>query len=251
MSTRMRKCGNVIWVSGHGRPPRIRINRSLLSRGDSAPPSTSRSTDRSRRTPRAPGHRSAMSRTAAASRPVALNSASRIGTAASEARLRPMSNAVRAGVVTGRLAAQQVSSSRSRKLCTIMPACACRSGRRISAGADGSSHLAPNTAAAERPHNVAPLESHAARARSAAVRSTSFGRYTSRYIRRYRRRTSCRDSSDRRRSWCIPGILRTASPVRLRRGCALWTDLALWMTKGHTVGEHEKARRAPARRASS
>ena len=45
-----------------------------------------------------------------------------------------------------------------------MPRWRCRSTRTISAGAAASSHFVPSTAAADMPANVAPVDSHAARA---------------------------------------------------------------------------------------
>ncbi|VEG51509.1 Uncharacterised protein [Mycolicibacterium aurum] len=55
MSTRIRRSRNSICVSGRGRPPRTRISRTLVSCGDSAPPSTRSSTPRSRATPPSAG----------------------------------------------------------------------------------------------------------------------------------------------------------------------------------------------------
>ncbi len=55
MSTRMRGSRNSIWVSGFGIPAPTNSSRTLVSCGDSAPPSASCRTARSCRTPRAPG----------------------------------------------------------------------------------------------------------------------------------------------------------------------------------------------------
>lgn len=54
MSTRMRSSRNSICVSGFGSPADTNKSRTLLSCGDSAPPSVNFSAARSRRMPRAP-----------------------------------------------------------------------------------------------------------------------------------------------------------------------------------------------------
>lgn len=183
MSTRTRRSGNLICVSGAGSPPSTKMSRSLLSCGDSAPPSTRSSALRSVATPRLPGCRQASSATSGAVIPVAFNNASRIGTG--RGCKRPISNAVRAGVVARMLATRHTSSGSTVHERTTIPAGAWRSARRSSAGIDGSSHFVPWAAAAVRPHKVAPVDSHAARARSWAVIWTSRRRYTSRKTGRY------------------------------------------------------------------
>lgn len=59
--------------------------------------------------------------------------------------------------------------------CATMPGWLWRSFRTISAGAPGSSHFVPSTAAADKPPRVDPVATDAARARNKAVSSASRG----------------------------------------------------------------------------
>jgi hypothetical protein len=165
---------------GRGNPAPTTSILSLLSCGDSAPPSTSSRAERSLAVPGTPRCESATALTASGDVRVALSSASTSGTASRSGRLRPMSNAVRAGPVSAIPSTVQTSSGARSQVCTTMPAGACRSARMISAGAATSSHFVPSTAAADVVASVAPVDGHAARARSRAVSSTSRARYTSR-----------------------------------------------------------------------
>src|SRR4051794_4227514 len=71
-----------------------------------------------------------------------------------------MSNAVRAGVVTPTPRTRQTSAGASSQVYATMPGGACLSARMTSAGAEGTSHFEPKIAA-DDPHSVAPVASHA------------------------------------------------------------------------------------------
>jgi hypothetical protein len=142
---------NSICVSGGGKPALINSSRTRLSCGDSAPPSTSFNTDRSRRIPRAPGLPSARATTSGTLKLVAFASASKIGMDRLGGDDRPMSNAVRSGVVIRIPLTVRISRAPRSYEWTMIPDGACRLRRDSSAGSLTSSHLAPRTAAADSP----------------------------------------------------------------------------------------------------
>ena len=171
-----------ICVSGRGKPASCSHSRVMLSRGDSAPPSTSGSSSRSCRFPRARGYRSASASTASIENFWFHISASSRANACGRSRWRPTSNAVRTRVVTGSPDSRVISSSATRSVRGTSPSCGRIFTPTSSIGTSGSTHGAPWSADAATPATT-PLRfdaSHAAIARSRSDRSASFGACTPR-----------------------------------------------------------------------
>jgi hypothetical protein len=106
--------------------------------------------------------------------------------ATSGSRVRPMSNAVRAGVVQRMSRTMHVSPADRSQVCNRRLAGPCRSWRMSSAGRPASSHLVPSTAAADNLASTAspPAHSQAALARVSGVSVDSLGTYTFRWTAR-------------------------------------------------------------------
>ena len=102
-----------IWVRGLGKPAAMSSSRVRVSCGDSAPPSISSTTRRNCTFPRAPRRSAARRSISSDLRPVAFASASTRMIAVSRRARRPISKAVRAGVVAGTLPTTHISSCRS------------------------------------------------------------------------------------------------------------------------------------------
>ncbi|KZS63345.1 hypothetical protein A4G28_11045 [Mycobacterium ostraviense] len=138
------------------------------------PPSTSGSTRRSRSRPRAPGWSAMTASTSATLTSVALANESSRWTAYSRLVVRrPMSKAVRAGLVTGIPSTVSISVGSTVSVCTVIPA----GGRRLACASAAGAHFAPSKAAAELPATTARrrYHSHAACARWLAVSSMPDG----------------------------------------------------------------------------
>ncbi len=108
----------LICVCGLGKRASINANRVRVSCGDSAPPSTSGNTRRSRSRPGEPGCSEMTASMSTILMSVAFVSASSRWIACSrEAVRRPMSNAVRAGVVTGIPSSVRISCAANVSVC--------------------------------------------------------------------------------------------------------------------------------------
>ena len=147
-------------MCGRGKPASIRSSRRSSPRGDCAPGSSSSSTASSWRRPRAPRWHAAISITLSTLKPVARASASSRATALRGNARRPMSKAVRSGVVTARPArvCTSPSSNTSRRVSTLRGArgFTCMS----STGTLSSIHFAPCSAAAVFPAMVPRRSDH-------------------------------------------------------------------------------------------
>ena len=170
-----------ICVVGTGKPALISSNRSHVSLGEAAPASTRERTDLNRRRPRAPGWRLTRSCTSSIEKDVARCSASSRATASPVGRCRARSNAVRAGVVTGRPATRASSSPSSRGPRVTTPAGGCGLRQTISTGSSSSIQLEPCSAAAASPASAPrrPDHSHAATERVRSEGAAHLGTYVS------------------------------------------------------------------------
>ena len=181
-----------ICVSGRGKPLSCKHNRIRLSRGDSAPPSTSGSSSRSWRRPRARGYRLASVNTSSIEYALFHINASSRASASGLSRCRPRSNAVRTRVVTGNPDILVISSSATRSVRGIDPSCARIFTPRSSMDTVGSTHGAPCSADAATPETTPRRRdaSHAAMARSRNDGSGPLRMYTPRYRGVYQRPSS-------------------------------------------------------------